>query len=102
MAKTISVKSIIRKLYVEHDGNLIEVKEISNPEAYPKEVTIYSKVAVKGKTQGKTLYAVGVADYKAAPRTVKSLEERNRELAANAKKDGMSDKQIMDMLLGIK
>lgn len=63
MAKEVKVTSIIRKLYVEANGQTVEVKQIDNPEDYGKDVTLYTKEAVKGKTAGTKLYAVSVKDF---------------------------------------
>lgn len=72
MAKEVKVTSIIRKLYVETNGKEVEVKQIDNPEDYGKDVTIYTKEAVKGKTAGTTLYAVSVKDFVPKKRVAKA------------------------------
>lgn len=60
---TVTINSIIRKLYVEHNGAMVEVKQIANPEDYDKKVTIYTKEAAKGDAKGTSLYAVAVEDF---------------------------------------
>lgn len=60
---TIKVSSIIRKLYVEHNNNLIEVKQIEDASDYPSNVTVYSKELVKGTKAGTMTYAVAVEDF---------------------------------------
>lgn len=86
MSKTVNVTSIIRKLYVEHNGELIEVKQIDNPEDYGKGVNIYTKEAVKGVSKGASIYAVSVEDY----------TPKKRASVANIK-----DNMIADMLAGM-
>lgn len=90
--KTIKVSNIIRKLYVETDKGLIEVKQIDNPEDYPKETTIYSKELVKGKSAGTTTYAVSVSDF------VPKKRASTKESVANMLASGMTAEEIVAKL----
>lgn len=63
MAKEVKVSNIIRKLYVEANGNLLEIKDHIDPNDYPKDTTVYVKEAAKGANKGEKLYAVAVADF---------------------------------------
>lgn len=96
MAKrqTVQVTSIIRKLFVEHNGKLVEVKEIDNLDIYGPDVTIYAKEAVKGATKGKLIHAVAVADYKRAPRA--STKQTVEQMLAS----GMTAEEIVAKLAG--
>lgn len=89
---TVSVTSIQRKLYVEHKGQLVEVKQIDNPEDYAKGVTVYSKEAAKGASKGATLYAVSVEDF--IPKKRKSSKESIQSMLAS----GMTAEEIVAKL----
>ena len=89
---TVKVNSIIRKLYVEHNGKLVEVKDHIDPSDYPKGTTIYTKEAAKGKEAGKALYAVAVEDF--IPKKRKSSKESIRSMLAN----GMTAEEIVAKL----
>ena len=89
----VKVDSIIRKLYVQHNDKLVEVKQIDNAEDYAKSVTIYTKDAVKGASKGTALYAVAVQDF--IPKKRKSNKESIQSLLAS----GMSAEEIVASLL---
>ena len=91
----VKVNSIIRKLFVEHNSKLVEVKQIEDATEYPKSVTIYTKEAVKGATKGTTLYAVAVEDF--IPKKRKSSKESIQSMLAN----GMSAEEIVAKLAGL-
>ena len=92
---TVKVNSIIRKLYVEHNGKLVEVKDHIDPSDYPKGVTVYTKEAAKGKEAGKALYAVAVEDF--IPKKRKSSKESIQSMLAN----GMTAEEIVAKLAGL-
>ena len=92
---TVKVNSIQRKLFVEHKGQLVEVKQVDNVEEYPKGVTIYTKEAVKGAAKGTTLYAVAVEDF--IPKKRKSSKESIQSMLAS----GMTAEQIVTKLAGL-
>ena len=92
---TVKVNSIQRKLYVQHNDKLVEVKQIDNVEDYAKSVTIYTKEAVKGATKGTTLYAVAVEDF--IPKKRKSSKESIQSMLAS----GMTAEQIVTKLAGL-
>ena len=92
MSKEVKVQNIIRKLYVEANGNLVEVKQIDNPEDYAKSVTVYSKEAVKGKAAGTKLFAVSVEDF--VPKKRASTKESVQSMLAS----GMSAEAIVAKL----
>ncbi len=94
MAKEVKVTSIIRKLYVEDNGNLVEVKQIDNAADYAKTVTVYTKEASKGAKAGTTLYAVSVADF--IPKKRVSTKVSVESMLAS----GMSAKEIVAKLSG--
>ena len=89
---TVTVSSIQRKLFVEHKGQLVEVKQIDNPEDYAKGVTVYSKEAAKGASKGTTLYAVAVEDF--IPKKRKSSKESIQSMLAS----GMTAEEIIAKL----
>lgn len=89
--QNIEVASIIRKLYIEADNKLIEVKQIDNPQDYASTTTLYTKQASKGATKGTTLYCVAVADYQARERA--SVDSITSLLA-----NGMSAEQAVAKL----
>lgn len=92
--KTVTVTSIERKLYVNHDGQEVEVKQIDNPEDYPKTVLIFSKELVKGAKKGQVTYCVPVADY--VPKKRVSVKESVASMLAQ----GMSHADIVAKLTG--
>ena len=92
---TVKVTSIIRKLYVEYNGDLVEIKDHIDPSDYPKGVTIYTKEAAKGKDKGTPLYAVAVEDF--IPKKRKSSKESIQSMLAN----GMSAEEIVAKLAGL-
>lgn len=94
MAKEVKVTSIIRKLYVEDKGQLVEVKQIDNAEEYGKNVTVYTKEAAKGAKAGTTLYAVAVADF--VPKKRVSTKQSVEAMLAG----GMSAEEIVAKLAG--
>lgn len=94
MPKQVKVQSIIRKLYVEHDGQLIEVKQIDNVDDYDKSVTVYTKDLVKGTKAGQATYAVAVADFK--PKKRVSAKESIEAMLAK----GMSAEEVLKALQG--
>lgn len=91
----VKVTSIIRKLYVEDNGKLVEVKQIDNAADYGKAVTVYTKEAAKGATKGTTLYAVGVADF--VPKKRASTKESVQSMLAS----GLTAEQIVAKLAGM-
>lgn len=94
MAKTITVQSIIRKLYVEANGQLVEVKQIDNVDDYPKTVTVYTKELVKGAKAGQSIYCVAVADF------IPKKRVSTKESVANMLASGMTAEQIVAKLAG--
>ena len=92
---TVKVNSIQRKLFVEHAGKLVEVKQIEDATEYPKGVTVYTKEAAKGKEAGKALYAVAVDDF--IPKKRKSSKESIQSMLAN----GMTADEIVAKLAGL-
>ena len=92
---TVKVNNIIRKLFVEHEGKLVEVKDNIDPSDYPKGVTIYTKEAAKGKDKGAPLYAVAVEDF--IPKKRKSSKESIQSMLAN----GMTAEEIVAKLAGL-
>lgn len=97
MAKQVKVSSIIRKLFVEADGQLVEVKQIDNAEDYGKDVVLYTKEAAKGDNKGKTLYAVAVQDFVKKTRTSKASAVKS--LQANV--DKMTAEELKAALLAL-
>ena len=91
----VKVTSIQRKLFVEHNGKLVEVKQIEDATDYPKGVTVYTKEAVKGATKGQALYAVAVEDF--IPKKRKSSKESIQSMLAN----GMTAEEIVAKLAGL-
>lgn len=94
MAKTITVQSIIRKLYVEANGNLVEVKQIDNVDDYPKTVTVYTKQLVKGSKAGQSTYCVAVEDF------IPKKRVSTKESVANILASGLSAEEIVAKLRG--
>ena len=92
---TVKVNNIIRKLFIENDGKLVEVKDSIDPSDYPKGVTIYTKDAAKGKDKGTPLYAVAVEDF--IPKKRKSSKESIQSMLAN----GMTAEEIVAKLAGL-
>jgi len=92
MTKTTNVNAIIRKLYVEANGQLIEVKQVEDVSEYPKTTTVYSKTLVKGAKAGQTTYAVAVEDFIPKKRT--SAKESIQSLMAQ----GLSAEEILARL----
>lgn len=92
---TIKVSSIIRKLYVEHNNDLIEVKQIENPDDYAKSVTVYTKELVKGAKAGTSTYAVAVSDF--IPKKRVSAKESITSMLAS----GMTAEEIVQKLAGL-
>ena len=92
---TVKVSSIIRKLYVEHNGTLVEVKQVEDVAEYPKSVTVYSKELVKGAKAGTTTYAVAVEDFIPKKRT--STKESVQSMLAN----GLTAEEIVQKLAGL-
>ena len=95
MTKTTNVTSIIRKLYVSVDDTLVEVKQIDNPEDYGKDVTVFTKEAVKGASKGTKLYCVAVADF--VPKKRVSTKESVQSMLAS----GMTAEQVVAKLAGL-
>lgn len=94
MSKTVKVESIIRKLYVEANGQLVEVKQIDNIDDYPKSVTVYSKELVKGAKAGTTTYAVAVEDF------IPKKRVSTKESVSNMLASGMTAEEIVAKLAG--
>ena len=92
---TVSITSIQRKLFVEHNSKLVEVKQIEDATEYPKGTTVYTKEAAKGAKAGSTLYAVAVEDF--IPKKRKSSKESIQSMLAN----GMSAEEIVAKLAGL-
>lgn len=92
---TTKVDSIIRKLYVEHNGTLVEVKTVEDVADYPKSTTVYSKELVKGAKKGTTIYAVAVEDFIPKKRT--STKESVQTMLAN----GLTAEEIVQKLAGL-
>lgn len=97
MAKQVKVSSIIRKLFVEQDGQLVEVKQVDNVDNYGKDVTVYTKELAKGTNKGKTTYCVAVADFKPAERKTKASAVKS--LQANI--DNMTAEELKAALLAL-
>ena len=91
----VKVNQIIRKLYVEHDNKLIEVKQIDDASDYAKTVTVYTKELVKGAKKGDTTYAVAVEDFIPKKRT--SVKGTIDNLLAS----GMTAQEILQKLQGL-
>lgn len=91
----IKVSSIVRKLYVEHNGTLIEVKQIDNIEDYPKTIKIYTKEAAKGAKKGTKLYCVEVADF--IPKKRVATQDKIEAMLAS----GLTAEQIVAKLRGL-
>ncbi len=94
MSKEVKVTSIIRKLYVEDNNQLVEVKQIDNVADYGKTVTVYTKEAAKGSAKGTTLYAVAVADF--VPKKRVSTKVSVESMLAS----GMTAEEIVAKLAG--
>jgi Tol biopolymer transport system component len=94
MSNIKEVARIERKLYVTVDNKLVEVKQLTSLAGYSDKVVIYHKLAVKGKTQGKNIYAVGIEDYVPQPKTTIT------DKIATLKAQGLSDTQVLAMLAG--
>lgn len=92
MAKQVKVTSIIRKLYVEDNDKLVEVKQIDNAQDYGKDVTVYTKEAAKGANKGKAIYAVGVADF--VPKKRASTKQSVQNMLA----EGLTAEEIVARL----
>lgn len=94
MSKQVKVTSIIRKLYVEANGQLVEVKQVDNVDEYGKDVTIYTKEAAKGANKGATLYAVAVADFMPKKRVAKTSKASIQSMLDS----GMTAEQVVALL----
>lgn len=92
---TVKVDAIIRKLYVEANGTLVEVKQVEDVSEYPKSTTVYSKELVKGAKAGTTTYAVAVEDFIPKKRT--STKESVQSMLAN----GLTAEEIVQKLAGL-
>lgn len=97
---TITVSSIVRKLYVEHEGQLIEVAQIDNPQDYPVSTKIFSKQLVKGANKGQMTYCVPIEDFTPKAKVPRAVQLANSVEAMKAQ--GMSPQEIIDQLTAVK
>lgn len=74
MSKTTLVNKIVRKLYIEIDNNLIEVKKNLTIDHYPKETLIFENKLSKGSRAGESEYMVKLEDYIPSPRSASTVK----------------------------
>ena len=94
MSKEVTVSSIIRKLFVEHNNQLIEVKQVDDVSEYPKSVTVYKKELVKGANAGQSTYCVAVEDF------IPKKRVSTKESVANMLASGLTAEEIVAKLTG--
>lgn len=95
MAQVTSIVRQVRKNYAElKDGTLVEIKNIANPEQYPKSVTVYENKLAKGAKAGQSEYSVASEDFIPAKRV--STKESVQTMLAS----GLTAEEIVSKLAG--
>ena len=94
MAKVTTIEKVIRKHYVEVNGQAVEVRGTSSPEQYAKSVTVYENKLAKGAKAGTSEYWVAPEDFIPAKRV------STKESVQNMLASGLTAEEIVAQLAG--
>lgn len=79
MGKITLINRQVRKNYAElKDGTLVEIKNISDPDQYPKTVTVFENKLAKGAKAGQSEFSVAVTDFIPAVRVGGAVSTANK------------------------